>query len=171
MKVVFRTQFCIHRIILNIDRFFLLFISWHMKLVIAYRTLRKFSDSLHVPILGRGYTTQSRTCCNLQACQHIQDYIMWSELKKNLICSTSATCIYDINIIYLKRKPSRRIYNTWQFNSAKTIFAFSNPPQMRRRANLFVSCCRPYWVHQYTMLHFSNLHLPGEIFTCKGVKS
>ena len=25
--------------------------------------------------------------------------------------------------------------NTWQFNSAKTIFAFSSPPQLRRRAN------------------------------------
>ena len=62
-------------------------------------------------------------------------------------------------------------WNTWQFNSAKTIFAFSSPPQMRRRAKLFVSCCRPYLVHQYTILPFSNLHLPGEIFTCKGVKS
>ena len=63
------------------------------------------------------------------------------------------------------------IMNTWQFNSSKTIFAFSSPPQMRRRAKLFVSCCRPYLVHQYTILPFSNLHLPGEIFTCKGVKS
>ena len=44
--------------------------------------------------------------------------------------------------------------NTWQFNSAKTIFAFSCPPQMRRRAKLFVSCCRPYLVHQYTILPF-----------------
>ena len=61
--------------------------------------------------------------------------------------------------------------NTWQFNSAKNIFAFSCPPQLRRRAKLFVSCCRPYLVHQYTVLPFSNLHLPGEIFTCKGVKS
>ena len=33
--------------------------------------------------------------------------------------------------------------NTWQFNSAKTIFAFSCPPQLRRRAKLFMSCCRP----------------------------
>ena len=61
--------------------------------------------------------------------------------------------------------------NTWQFNSAKTIFAFSCPPQIGRRAKVFVSCCRPYLVHQYTILLFSNLHLPGEIFTCKGVKS
>ena len=61
--------------------------------------------------------------------------------------------------------------NTWQFNSAKTIFAFSCPPQLRHRAKLFVSCCRSYLVHQYTILSFSNLHLPGEIFTCKGVKS
>ena len=35
------------------------------------------------------------------------------------------------------------MYNTWQFNSAKTIFAFSCPPQLRRRAKLFMSCCRP----------------------------
>ena len=33
--------------------------------------------------------------------------------------------------------------NTWQFNSAKTIFAFSCPPQLRRGAKLFVPCCRP----------------------------
>ena len=62
-------------------------------------------------------------------------------------------------------------FNTWQFNSAKTIFAFSCPPQIRRRAKLFMSCCRPYLVHQYTISPFPYLHLPGEIFTCKGVKS
>ena len=61
--------------------------------------------------------------------------------------------------------------NTWQFNSAKTIFAFSCPPQLRRRAKLFMSCCTPYLVHQYIISPFPNLHLPGEIFTCKGVKS
>ena len=52
-----------------------------------------------------------------------------------------------------------------------TLVAFSCPPQLGRRAKLFVSCCRPYLVHQYTILSLSNLHLPGEIFTCKGVKS
>ena len=44
----------------------------------------------------------------------------------------------------------------YKFNSAKNIFAFSSPPQMRRRAKLFVSCCRPYLVHQYTILPFPN---------------
>ena len=63
------------------------------------------------------------------------------------------------------------VHNTWQFNSAKTIFAFSCLPQLRRKAKLFVSCCRPYLIHQNTTLLFPNLHLPGEIFTCKGVKS
>ena len=61
--------------------------------------------------------------------------------------------------------------NTWQFNSAKTIFAFSSPPRLRRRAKLFMSCCRPYLVHQYSISPFPNLHLSGEIFTFKGVKS
>ena len=61
--------------------------------------------------------------------------------------------------------------NTWQFNSAKNIFAFSSPPQLQRRAKLCMSCRRPYSVYQYTISHFPNLHLPGEIFTCKGVKS
>ena len=68
-------------------------------------------------------------------------------------------------------KNSKWKYNTWQFNCAKTIFAFSCPPKLRRRAKLFVSCCRPYLVHQYTISPFPNLHLPGEIFTCEGVKS
>ena len=67
--------------------------------------------------------------------------------------------------------PYMEVVNTWQFNSAKTIFAFSCPPQTRRRVKLFASCCRPCLVHQYTILPFSNLHLPGEKFTCKGVKS
>ena len=61
--------------------------------------------------------------------------------------------------------------NTWQFNSAKTIFAFSCPPPLRRRAEPFVSCCRQYLVHQYTISPLPDLHLPGEIFTRKGVKS
>ena len=62
-------------------------------------------------------------------------------------------------------------FNTWQFNSTKTIFAFSCPPQLRRRAKLLMPCCRPYLVHQNTISPFSNLHLPCEIFSCKGVKS
>ena len=39
---------------------------------------------------------------------------------------------------------SKSTNNTWQFNSAKTIFTFSCPPQLQRRAKLLVSCCRPY---------------------------
>ena len=54
--------------------------------------------------------------------------------------------------------------NTWQFNSAKTIFAFSCPPQLRRRAKLFLPYCRPYKVHQYTISLFPKLHLPGDRF-------
>ena len=37
-----------------------------------------------------------------------------------------------------------RAQNTWQFNSAKNIFAFNFPPQLRRRAKLLVSCCWQY---------------------------
>ena len=76
--------------------------------------------------------------------------------------------IWIFRLIYKSSVPTK---NTWQFNSAKTIFAFSCPPQLRRRAKLFLPCCRPYKVHQYTISLFPNLHLPGEIFTCKGVKS
>ena len=53
---------------------------------------------------------------------------------------------YGTHGIWRKRK-----LNTWQFNSAKTIFAFSCPPQLRHREKLLVSCCRPYLVHQYTI--------------------
>ena len=84
----------------------------------------------------------------------------------NDICDTDLFSLNDC-----ARFKGEFVVNTWQFNSAKTIFAFSNTPQMRRRAKLFMSCCRPYLVHQYTILPFPNLHLPGEIFTCKGVKS
>ena len=56
----------------------------------------------------------------------------------------------------------RFTFRVWQFNSAKTIFAFSCPPQLRRRAKLFVSCCRPYLVHQYTIwkCFFFKIKLP-----------
>ena len=53
----------------------------------------------------------------------------------------------------------------------KPFFAFSCPPPLRRRAEPFVSCCRQYLVHQYTISPLPDLHLPGEIFTRKGVKS
>ena len=62
-------------------------------------------------------------------------------------------------------------YNTWKFNSSRTVFAFSCPRQLRSRAKLFVSCCRTNLVHQYTISPYPNLQLPGEIFTCKGEKS
>ena len=70
-------------------------------------------------------------------------------------------------VIPVPFSPIVSIFNTWQFNSAKTIFAFSCPPQLGRRVKLFVSCCRPYLVHKYTILPFLNMKLPEEILHVK----
>ena len=75
----------------------------------------------------------------------------------------------EVHILYNGMEKSGKTHGNLILQ--KPFLHFSCPPQMRRRAKLFVSCCRQYLVYQYTILPFSNLHLPGEIFTCKGVKS